>query len=93
MLCEVNPMNRPFTIRHILTTAFLLYIHLQLYAPNVASAQYLTAAVETAGDVKMTPFYWIVGIVGGSIAITLTYVGWKKYKGEETKESNKDSNS
>lgn len=34
-------------------------------------------------EVDMAPFYWIVGIVGGCIAATLTYVSWQKYKSEE----------
>lgn len=38
----------------------------------------------------MAPFYWIVGIVGGCIAATLTYVSWKKYKVEEKKQTKKD---
>jgi len=45
-------------------------------------------------DTEMIPFYWMVVIVGGCIACTLTYVSWRKYKGEEkNKQTNKDSNS
>ncbi|WP_226374312.1 sporulation protein YpjB [Virgibacillus alimentarius] len=42
-------------------------------------------------DSEMIPFYWMIIIVGGCIAFTLSYVSWRKYKGEEKKE--KDSNS
>lgn len=40
----------------------------------------------------MVPFYWIVGIVGGCIAATLTYVSWQKYKTEEKKQTKTDRN-
>lgn len=40
----------------------------------------------------MVPFYWIIGIVGGCIAVTLSYVSWKKYKEEEKKQTKKDGN-
>lgn len=40
------------------------------------------------------PFYWVIAIVGGCIAITLTYVSWRKYKADEKKEkTKKNSNS
>ncbi|MFD2760851.1 sporulation protein YpjB [Lentibacillus juripiscarius] len=86
-------MNRTFTLRRMLIAAIGIYSFLLMNAPTIVSARQLYAATETAGDVKMIPFYWIVGIVGGSIAITLTYVGWKKYKGEEKKQSDDDANS
>ncbi|MFD2045851.1 sporulation protein YpjB [Ornithinibacillus salinisoli] len=39
---------------------------------------------------EMIPFYWGVFIVGGCIAITLSYVSWRKYKGEKKIEQKKD---
>lgn len=41
-------------------------------------------------NVAMTPFYWVIIIVGGCIAITLTYVSWRKYKGEKKKKKLKE---
>jgi len=38
---------------------------------------------------EMIPFFWMVLIVGGCIAITLSYVSWRKYKGEKNKKKNK----
>ncbi|HAM81169.1 MAG TPA: hypothetical protein DCO80_10190 [Ornithinibacillus sp.] len=35
------------------------------------------------GNEEMFPFYWLILIVGGSIMSTLTYVSWRKYKGEK----------
>ncbi|MDY0408309.1 sporulation protein YpjB [Virgibacillus soli] len=39
---------------------------------------------------EMVPFYWMVFIVGGCIAVTLSYVSWRKYKGEQKKRAKKD---
>lgn len=54
----------------------------------------VSAAAENSDAVKknfeLIPFIWTVGIVGGCIAITLSYVGWRKYKGEERKRGRKD---
>ncbi|TRM13281.1 hypothetical protein FH966_13115 [Lentibacillus cibarius] len=90
MLCEVTTMKRTFSITRMLIASIGICACLLLTSPIVTSAK--TTAVTT-GSIKMVPFYWIVGIVGGSIAVTLTYVGWKKYKGEEKKKSDEDSDS
>ncbi|WP_047985298.1 sporulation protein YpjB [Ornithinibacillus californiensis] len=37
------------------------------------------------GNDEMFPFYWLIIIVGGLIACTLSYVSWRKYKGEKQK--------
>lgn len=54
------------------------------------NAEQLTNTPLPKKNFDMTPFFWAVGIVGGCIAITLTYVSWKKYKAEEKKEIKKD---
>lgn len=38
----------------------------------------------------MVPFVWVVAVVGGCIAVTLSYVGWRKYKGEEKSKHKQD---
>src|SRR5699024_11053265 len=44
-------------------------------------------------DTEMIPFYWMIVIVVGCIACTLTYVSCSKYKVEEkNKQTNRDSN-
>ncbi|GAA0444357.1 hypothetical protein GCM10008983_22170 [Lentibacillus halophilus] len=86
-------MNRMFVVRCILIAVSGVYISLLLRTPLLVSAEHSYTASKAAGDVKMIPFYWIVGIVGGSIAITLTYVGWKKYKAEAKKQTDDDENS
>ncbi|SES80300.1 sporulation protein YpjB [Oceanobacillus limi] len=40
---------------------------------------------STKENTEMMPFYWMIFIVGGCIAITLTYVSWRKYRGEKKK--------
>lgn len=39
---------------------------------------------------EMIPFYWMIFIVGSCIAVTLSYVSWRKYRGEQNKEQSKD---
>ncbi|WLV23427.1 sporulation protein YpjB [Aciduricibacillus chroicocephali] len=36
---------------------------------------------------EMMPLLWITGIVGGCIAITLTYVSWKKFRAQRRKKA------
>lgn len=38
------------------------------------------------------PYYWMIVLIGGIIMLTLSYVGWKKYKAEEKKERKKNLN-
>ncbi|WP_188453875.1 sporulation protein YpjB [Virgibacillus oceani] len=64
-----------------------------LVVPIAASAFNIAEPVHDTNAKDMTPFYWMVAIVGGLIAVTLTYVSWKKYKGDEKKRTNNDPNS
>jgi len=32
---------------------------------------------------SIVPFYWMITLIGGIIMITLTYVSWRKYKGQK----------
>ncbi|ALX47947.1 sporulation protein YpjB [Lentibacillus amyloliquefaciens] len=70
-----------------------IFIYMCFSAPITASAErYFPIAAKSTENVNMIPFYWIIGIVGGSIAITLTYVSWRKYRGERKKQTDDDSN-
>lgn len=61
------------------------------YLPTKINAQVSTVMnVKTTHDMGL--FYWLIAIIGGIITITLTYVGYRKYKGEEKKRKEKDSN-
>lgn len=59
------------------------------------SAMDVTHSYVLSANKKMDrhSFYWVVALVGGSIGITLVYVGWKKYKAEVNKKVKKDANS
>ncbi|GAB4073590.1 hypothetical protein GCM10028778_10930 [Barrientosiimonas marina] len=78
-------------LKRLLVIALCLVAASLLSAPMIAFAD--SHPADAAGNVTMVPFYWVVGIVGGSIAITLTYVSWRKYKAEKRKQSDKNSNS
>lgn len=68
-------------------------IYTLLNFPVTAHAAGHSLLIATKTNTEMAPFYWMVVIVGGCIAITLTYVSWRKYKGEKKKRIKKDSNS
>ncbi|MFD2209068.1 sporulation protein YpjB [Virgibacillus halophilus] len=57
-----------------------LFIHTKVYA----------AAEAGSKGTQMSVFYWIICIVGGCIALTLTYVSWRKYEAEAKKKKNED---
>lgn len=42
--------------------------------------------------VSFVPFYWMILLIGGSILMTLSYVSWKKYKGDRQKNRKRNSN-
>lgn len=44
----------------------------------------------TQNHFDMTPFYWAMTLIGGCIALTLTYVSWRKYQGIEKKKIRKN---
>lgn len=37
------------------------------------------------------PFYWMIMLIGGIIIITLSYVSWRKYKGEKKNSQKRDT--
>lgn len=37
------------------------------------------------------PFYWMIMLIGGIIIITLSYVSWRKYKGEKKSSKKRDT--
>lgn len=54
------------------------------YFPTKINAQADTImSLKAAHDMSL--FYWLITIIGGIIAITLTYVSYRKYKGEQQK--------
>lgn len=89
-------------VKHVQTQAKLLIIILVGIGVAFLLGTVPVEAVENTSpdpsvlpkkDAGMIPLYWMIIIVGGCIAFTLSYVSWRKYKGEEKKQTKKDSNS
>lgn len=51
--------------------------------PLTTTAEIKQQTVKKGMD--MIAFYWVLFVVGGLIALTLTYVSWRKYRGEKRK--------
>ncbi len=45
---------------------------------------------ESKAVAEASSFFWPVLLVGGCIILTLSYVSWKKYKGEKQKQADED---
>ncbi|API90394.1 hypothetical protein J32TS6_03500 [Virgibacillus pantothenticus] len=80
--------------RHLFVLTFGVIIGIIIYAiaftPKAIQANVHRAAqpaMEQKG--QLFPFIWIVLIVGGCIGITLTYVSWRKYRGEKKNKQDK----
>lgn len=68
--------------------SFILFF---IFAFSILEVSAASGSTDTARkNFELIPFIWTVGIVGGCIAITLSYVSWRKYKGEEKKKARKD---
>ena|SRR5690625_3802203 len=68
----------------------IIIILLSLFQINEAYAK-----VEASDEIYATsivPFYWMIMLIGGIIIITLSYVGWRKYKGDQKKRRKRDTN-
>ncbi|WP_217585448.1 sporulation protein YpjB [Lentibacillus saliphilus] len=83
-----KPTNR---LKHRLMFLFVVGLIWIIFV-NVTGVIVADSVQSTAQATDMTPFYWLVSIVGGSIIATLVYVGWKKYRAEHKKQE-KDHNS
>lgn len=86
-ICEVISLKyrREKWLKAFLIATVGISLHMLLY--DIVQAETPETLTNKKSDI--IPFYWVVGIVGGCIALTLFYVGWRKYKGEE-KEEKKD---
>ena len=50
----------------------------------------MSKTVSAEVNIGTVPLVWTIAIVGGCIAITLSYVSWRKYRGEQKRKSEKD---
>lgn len=74
---------------YIFHTVIITIIFLTLFT-FIAFAETTNNTYATEKNFDMTPFFWVVGIVGGCIALTLSYVSWRKYQAVEKKQSKHD---
>lgn len=67
-----------------------IIIYIITFVPETTQAiihQEAQPAIEPKD--QLFPFIWIVLIIGGCIGITLTYVSWRKYRGEKKNKQGK----
>ncbi|MFD2133278.1 sporulation protein YpjB [Pseudogracilibacillus auburnensis] len=43
-------------------------------------------------SIIIVPFYWLILIIGGIIMITLSYVSWRKYRGDKKRKKKQKPN-
>ncbi|QTM99640.1 hypothetical protein ERJ70_10220 [Sediminibacillus dalangtanensis] len=82
------------------TSAAISYLLASMDSPGwqeqMITASDLLQQIETGNDDTLKrnlTLIFMVAAVGGFIIITLSYVAWKKYKGERTRQENKRENS
>lgn len=77
----------------LLLSCFIICLILGLF---LLSTEYELIAqdgnVHPAKKQDLSRLYWVIGLIGGLIILTLSYVSWRKYKAEK-KRQKKDSNS
>lgn len=57
-----------------------------IFLINQILTNHVTSAVNSAQSVQtadLTPLFLLIGIIGGCITLTLSYVSWLKYKAEK----------
>jgi membrane protein implicated in regulation of membrane protease activity len=73
-----------------LKTVIFIIIGIILYFIfDLIFGEVVSADDTKKGNDDLFPFYWLMVIVGGSIASTLSYVSWRKYKGEKKEKQGK----
>ncbi|MFD0951459.1 sporulation protein YpjB [Virgibacillus natechei] len=74
----------------ILTVGIVIQL---LYTGSLDTSSAATEFGESVKDnSKQISFYWIAGVIAGCIVITLSYVSYRKYKGEKKKQLEKEKN-
>lgn len=76
--------------RIFLTFIIGAFIFLYYSTSVVAGATVPDSADSPARKAELVPLFWTVVFVGGSIALTLSYVSWRKYKAEKKQQAKKD---
>ncbi|WP_042145642.1 sporulation protein YpjB [Paucisalibacillus sp. EB02] len=83
-------MNKTTFLKVIiwLIIGIILYFVMEAIIGEAVSAN---IGGQGKGNDEMFPFYWLLIIVGGIIASTLSYVSWRKYKGEKNEKRVEDN--
>lgn len=72
----------------ILFIGIFIFLH---FDHSIAASPSAPVSSDTSKEnSELAPLFWSVLFIGGSIAITLSYVSWRKYRGEVKKEKKKD---
>lgn len=73
----------------IFIIGIFIFFHSGTFSVEASSA-IQESADSSAKNSELAPLFWTVVFVGGSIAATLSYVSWRKYKGEQKEQMRKD---
>ncbi|KKE79356.1 sporulation protein YpjB [Oceanobacillus caeni] len=76
-------------VHRVLTFTLLIGIIVFQLGNHTVEASSIRASFFSINIFEWSPIIWAVVIVAGSIGITLSYVSWRKYKGEK-KHNKKD---
>ena len=83
---------------HLMIVLQLIYSTFPGFNPNDSIAVYkilflnnffLADSIEKENIQNMTGLYWMIGLIGSCILVTLSYVSWRKYIGERKKSRSK----
>lgn len=80
-------------IKRVLTSVLIgifLYVQFGAIIVSGADSNQPKETFSAEENIGIIPLMWTVAIVGGSIAITLSYVSWRKYKAEQKRKAKKD---
>jgi len=68
----------------VLSMMLGIILYQSLFAPSAETSNIVRVSPEVQPQ-SFVPLYWIAGIVGGCIALTLSYVSWRTYRGQHKK--------
>ncbi len=87
-MVSMNKNRHQFVFTFGMTIGIYIYVNIFMSkAAHANASNWVQPVTEQKG--QLFPFIWILLIVGGCIGITLTYVSWRKYKGEKKSKQDK----
>ncbi|WP_068672018.1 sporulation protein YpjB [Oceanobacillus sp. Castelsardo] len=79
-------------VQHVVTFTLLIGIIVFQLGNHTVEASSIHESIFSINIFEWSPIIWAVVIIAGSIGITLSYVSWKKYKGEKKHSKNERQN-